>query len=66
MVGPLSQHGRNKIFKIRPHDRESLSSKTELKCRESAASKKSSSGRARESSCRITRSGDQESEQREA
>ena len=30
---PLSQHGRNKIFKVSP--REALSSKTESKCRES-------------------------------
>jgi hypothetical protein len=30
---PLSQHGRNKIFKVSPH--EALSSKTESKCRES-------------------------------
>jgi hypothetical protein len=37
MVDPLSQRGRNKIVKIRPDDREALSSKTELKCRESCS-----------------------------
>src|SRR5262249_12802842 len=60
----LSQHGRNKIFKVRPDDREALSSKTESKCRESRSIQEIKVGAP--ANRVVTGSGNQESEQREA
>ena len=56
----LSQHGRNKIFKVSP--REALSSKTESQCWGSRSIQEIKR-RARESSCKLTGSGEQASEQ---